>query len=141
MSNHISQEDHELALQELTNKSVLTKVVIHSCRGELMQSIARYLSNLPHLYHPHYLLNPDQSLVVYPNHLLPTTHCPFNPDHLHHPGPSCSIRIVPLMCLLGIETRTTISSTGHLRTKSPLAKTATLSGVTARLNSSVFFPN
>ena len=25
--------------------------------------------------HPHYLLNPDQSLVVYPNHPLPTTHC------------------------------------------------------------------
>ena len=134
MSNHISQEDHELALQELTNKSVLTKVVIHSCHGELMQSIARYLPNLPHLYHPHYLLNPDQSLVVYPNHPLPTTHCSFNPDHLHHPGPSFSTRI-PLTCLLGIATRTTTTPT-----KSPSARTATLSGVTARLKPSVFFP-
>ena len=131
-------------LASLTNTLsdyVLTKVVIHSCRGELTQSIARYRLHPPHLFHPHYLLNPDQSLVVSPNHLLPTTHCPFNPDHLHHPGPSCSIRIVPLMCLLGIKTRTTISPTERMRTKSPPAKTATLSGVTAKMNSSVFFSN
>ena len=122
------------SLTNTPNDSVLTKEVTHSCHGELIQPIDSSLPN------PHNLLNPDQSLVVYPNHPLPTTHCSFNPDRLHHPSPFCFTRI-PLTCLLlGIATRTTTTPTERMRTKSPPAKTATLSGVTARLNSSVFFP-
>ena len=118
------------------NGTVLTKEVIHSCHGELIQPIDSSLPN------SHYLLNPDQSLVVYPNHPLPTTHCSFNPDRLHHPSPFFFTRI-PLTCLLlGIATRTTTTPTERMRTKSPPARTATLSGVTARLKHSVFFfPN
>ena len=120
------------SLTNTPNDSVLTKEVTHSCHGELIQPIDSSLPN------PHYLLNPDQSLVVYPNHPLPTTHYSFNPDHLHHPGPSFSTRI-PLTCLLGIATRTTTTPTERMRTNSPPARTETLSGVTARLKPSVFF--
>ena len=75
------------SLTNTPNDSVLTKEVTHSCHGELIQPIDSSLPN------PHYLLNPDHSLVVYPNHLLPTTHC--SPPSTHTTYNTTQVRPVP----------------------------------------------
>ena len=62
-------------LTNTRNDYALIEEVTRSYHGKFTQLIVRYRLNLPHLYHPHYLANPDQSLVAYPNHTysLPQT--------------------------------------------------------------------